>query len=95
MFLPAPTARSRSLVKAITWRMLGSIDTFFISFIIASLFHTPMRHAASIAGSIASTEAVTKIILFYFHERAWARVRWGRADTTLEAQGKLTETDPG
>ena len=84
MFLPAPTARSRSLVKAITWRMLGSIDTFIISFVVATLFHSPMRHAASIAGSIAMTETVTKIFLFYFHERIWARVPWGRADVVVE-----------
>ena len=83
MLLTAPTARSRSLVKAITWRMLGSIDTFVISFIIATLFHQPPRHAASIAGSIAMVETVTKIFLFYFHERIWARIRWGRADVVL------------
>ena len=34
--------------------------------------------------SIASVESVTKILLFYFHERAWARVRWGRADVVVK-----------
>ena len=92
MFLPAPTARSRSLVKAVTWRMLGSIDTFIISFIIATLFHSPAKHAASIAGSIAMVETVTKIFLFYFHERIWARVRWGRADIVVEG-AKATSQD--
>ena len=26
---------------------------------------------------IAGTEVITKIGLYYFHERAWARVKWG------------------
>ncbi len=29
------------------------------------------------AGTIASVEALTKIALFYFHERAWTRTGWG------------------
>jgi uncharacterized membrane protein len=86
MFSHAPTARSRSLVKAVTWRMVGSVDTFIVSFIVATLFHRPMGNAASIAVSIASVETVTKVVLFYFHERAWARVPWGRADKVVEAE---------
>jgi uncharacterized membrane protein len=80
MFMSAPTARTRSLVKAVTWRMVGSLDTFMLSFIIARLFHQGVAHAATMAGSIASVETVTKVLLFYFHERVWARVPWGRAD---------------
>jgi uncharacterized membrane protein len=45
-----------------------------------------MGNAASIAVSIASVETVTKVVLFYFHERAWARVPWGRADKVVEAE---------
>jgi uncharacterized membrane protein len=59
----------RSLVKAISWRTLGSIDTFLLG-----LFFT---HDLKAAGSIASTEVVTKIALYFFHERAWAQVGWG------------------
>ncbi|HEY5107007.1 MAG TPA: DUF2061 domain-containing protein [Caulobacteraceae bacterium] len=85
MFVHAPTARSRSLVKAITWRAVGSTDTFIVGLVVALLFHHTLRHAASIAISISSIETVTKVILFYFHERVWARVQWGRADKVLEA----------
>ena len=60
----------RSLAKAVSWRMTGSIDTFVISFILTG--------HAGVAGSIAGTEVVTKILLYYFHERIWARVPWGR-----------------
>ncbi|PAL19402.1 DUF2061 domain-containing protein [Sphingopyxis sp. GW247-27LB] len=62
-------AHSRSLLKAMSWRALGSIDTFLLSY-----FFTASVKAA---GAIASTEVLTKMLLYYLHERAWARVGWG------------------
>ena len=76
MFLRAPEAHSRSLIKAISWRVLGSIDTFIISYFVTGKL--------VFAASIASVETVTKVVLFYFHERAWAAVPWGRADKAPE-----------
>lgn len=61
----------RSLVKAISWRTLGSIDTFVLGLLFTSSVKT--------AGSIAMTEVFTKILLYYGHERAWASIRWGSA----------------
>lgn len=59
----------RSLAKAVSWRILGSIDTFVISFLITG--------EASLGAFIAGTEAFTKIFLYYFHERCWGRINWG------------------
>ncbi|WP_066517590.1 DUF2061 domain-containing protein [Sphingobium cloacae] len=59
----------RSLVKAISWRTLGSIDTFILGLL--------FTQSVKAAGAIASTEVVTKILLYYFHERAWAQIGWG------------------
>jgi len=86
MFVHAPTARSRSAAKAITWRIFGSLDTAVLSFLVPMLFHVSMKRSGEIALSIAAFETVTKIILFYLHERAWARVTWGRADKEVEAE---------
>ena len=72
MLFRAPEAHSRSFIKAVTWRILGSIDTFIISYFVTGKLIFAM--------SIASVETVTKIILFYGHERVWAAVPWGRAD---------------
>jgi uncharacterized membrane protein len=83
MFIHPPVARSRSLFKAITWRFVGSLDTFVLSFIIPMVFGLPMGKSAKVAVSIAAIESITKILLFYFHERVWARVKWGRADTVV------------
>ena len=62
----------RSFVKAVSWRTLGSIDTFMLSLLWTS--------SATTAVSIAGTEVVTKILLYYFHERLWALVPWGHGN---------------
>ncbi|PXA97081.1 hypothetical protein DMC47_15645 [Nostoc sp. 3335mG] len=59
----------RSFVKAVSWRTVGSIDTFVLGLLFSG--------SARLAGAIAGTEVLTKIALFYFHERAWSLVRWG------------------
>jgi uncharacterized membrane protein len=66
----AREAHSRSLLKAVTWRITGTLDTFVISLFVTG--------RATIAGSIAATELLTKIALFYGHERVWSAIHWGR-----------------
>jgi uncharacterized membrane protein len=65
----------RSFLKAVSWRALGSLDTFFWSFILTG--------SAKVAGSIAVFEILSKIFLFYFHERLWDLVPWGRPHHAL------------
>ena len=62
-------AHHRSIAKAITWRITGSLDTFVISLILTGHL--------MLAGSIAVTELLTKIVLYYLHERVWAMIPWG------------------
>jgi uncharacterized membrane protein len=69
-FFTQGEAHTRSLIKAISWRITGSIDTFVISLIVTGKI--------GLAGTIASVEVVTKIALYYFHERVWAIIPWGR-----------------
>jgi uncharacterized membrane protein len=63
------TTQARSLAKTFTWRGLASIDTFLIGLLLTG--------NVTIAGSLATLEVLTKLILYYLHERAWARVVWG------------------
>ena len=63
-------SHARSVAKAVSWRTLGTLDTFAISWLITG---TP-----ALAGGIAATEVATKVVLFYLHERTWNLVRWGR-----------------
>src|SRR3981189_3355672 len=60
----------RSVLKAVSWRTLGTLDTFAISWLLTGRLE--------LAGLIAGLEFVTKIGWYYFHERVWAAVAWGR-----------------
>jgi uncharacterized membrane protein len=64
-------SHKRSVAKAVSWRLLGSLDTMVLSWLITGSF----RFAASI--SIA--EVGTKSLLYYLHERAWLKVPRGLA----------------
>ena len=55
-----------SLAKAFTWRVLGSIGTFFISWYLTG--------SIKLSASISISEFVGKIILYYIHERLWAKI---------------------
>jgi uncharacterized membrane protein len=57
----------RSLMKTFTWRGAVSIDTFVLSYVLSGSF--------VIAGSLASLEVLTKMVLYYFHERIRAHLR--------------------
>jgi uncharacterized membrane protein len=63
-------SNSRSLVKTISWRLTGSGATFLVSYLISNDF--------SVAGTIAIVQLVTNTFLYYFHERIWNKIRWGR-----------------
>ena len=63
------TAPARSLAKTITWRIVAALDTFAISYVVTGSF--------AWAGSIVGVEAVTKMLLYYGHERLWGHIRWG------------------
>jgi uncharacterized membrane protein len=63
----------RSFAKAVSWRVTGSIDTFIISFFVTG--------KVSLAGTIAAVEVVTKIAIYYLHERVWAAIPWGQRST--------------
>jgi uncharacterized membrane protein len=55
-----------SLLKTFTWRCLGTLDTMLISYFLTGKL--------DIALSIGGIEVVTKMVLYYFHERAWIKL---------------------
>lgn len=61
---------SRSLIKSISWRIIGTIDTIIISYFITG--------ELSFALSIGGIELITKMILYVVHERLWNTIKWGR-----------------
>ena len=57
----------KSLFKAVTWRITGSLDTFALSWIITG--------QVNLAFSIAFIELFSKIALYWLHERIWLKIK--------------------
>ena len=70
MLLGGAESHTRSVFKAVSWQILGTLDTFVISWFLTG--------RVALAGSIAGFEFITKIAWYYLHERIWAAIPWGR-----------------
>lgn len=62
-------SKLRHIFKTITWRVVGTLDTMFIAWILTG--------DAIFGLQIGSIEVVTKMILYYIHERVWHTSKWG------------------
>ncbi|PTX44297.1 putative membrane protein [Christiangramia gaetbulicola] len=60
----------RSILKTISWRIVGTIDTIIISWILTGQIETAL--------AIGSVELVTKMILYFGHERIWNLIPYGK-----------------
>ena len=69
-------SRKRHIAKTITWRLVGTMDTMLIAWLISGNPLTGLK--------IGFAEVVTKMILYYFHERAWYRINYGLATRVNE-----------
>ncbi|MBK9327975.1 MAG: DUF2061 domain-containing protein [Sphingobacteriales bacterium] len=72
-----------SLTKGVTWRIIGTLDTMVLSYIFTGSLGSALK--------IGFTEVFTKIILFYLHERAWFKIKWGLV--RIESQKILSEEE--
>lgn len=59
----------RHIAKTITWRVIGTIDTILLSWIISGDPYTGLQ--------IGFAEVITKMLLYYLHERVWFKIRGG------------------
>ncbi|WP_321342866.1 DUF2061 domain-containing protein [uncultured Draconibacterium sp.] len=66
--------KRRSIVKTISWRTIGTIDTILISWLVVG----DINFAVTIGG----VELFTKMTLYFFHERAWNKINFGRVKHT-------------
>lgn len=66
---PNKESHLRSILKGVTWRVLGTLDTMIISYLITGNW----KFALSIGG----IEVISKLVLYYLHERAWQLVPRG------------------
>jgi uncharacterized membrane protein len=68
----------RSLIKAISWRTTGTIDTMIVSYLVTGKF--------KLALTISGVELFTKIGLYYAHERVWDKLKFGRVPEPKKGQ---------
>jgi uncharacterized membrane protein len=61
--------RKRHILKTITWRIVGTIDTIILAWILTGNPMTGLK--------IGLVEVITKMILYYIHERVWYRSNFG------------------
>ncbi|PRX43516.1 Uncharacterized membrane protein [Salegentibacter salegens] len=62
-------SKKRHIAKTVTWRIVGTIDTMILAWLISG---DPM-----VGLQVGGAEVVTKMILYYFHERGWYRIDYG------------------
>jgi len=67
--------RTRSIVKTFSWRFIATTDTILIARLLTGSW--------TVGFGIASIEVVTKMFLYYFHERAWSMSDWGLEDVEI------------
>lgn len=60
----------RSVIKALSWRLIGTLDTLIVSYVLTG--------EIGLATSIASIDFITKLVLYFFHERIWNTIKWGK-----------------
>jgi uncharacterized membrane protein len=61
--------KTRSILKAISWRIVGTLDTMALGWIITG---SPL-----VGLKIGALELVTKFVLYYLHERIWLKSKYG------------------
>jgi len=85
--------RIRSLLKAITWRIVATLTTVGLVY----LFFGKLELAAAVGG----IEIILKLIFYFFHERGWGLIKFGKKRvepfvlwfTGLPVSGKTTIGD--
>lgn len=63
--MSSDTSHKRHIAKAITWRIIGTLDTMALAWLISGNPLTGVK--------VGVAEVLTKMILYYFHERLWFR----------------------
>jgi uncharacterized membrane protein len=62
-------SKTRTILKTISWRIVGTLDTMALGWIITG---SPL-----VGLKIGALELVTKFVLYYLHERIWLKSKYG------------------
>ena len=85
--------KRRSIAKSLLWRFIGIIWTWTGAYLI--LVFTPVEYktAGLLATFIVVYHHSTRMIMYYFYERIWARVGWGRVDADRKEKAAMSFSD--
>lgn len=72
--------KRRTLIKTLIWRVIGVLWTFIGAYLIILLLPKDYSSALNIATLIALFHHSTRMVMYYFHERIWLKISWGRSD---------------
>ena len=61
---------TRSIVKAITWRVFATLITMLLVFFITK--------EVALSFGIGILDVFYKLLFYYFHERTWNHIKWGK-----------------
>ena len=76
----------RSIVKAISWRIVATVTTMVVVYI--------FTRRLTLAMQVGGVEVVAKLLFYYAHERVWGWVGWGKLKHPLEALAVSRELEP-
>ena len=71
-------SKKRSMAKTIIWRIIGVIWTWFGAYAIMSCVADKYKTATFIASILTFYHHTTRIIMYYFYERIWNTIKWGK-----------------
>jgi len=76
----------RSLVKAISWRVVATLTTMAVVYL--------FTRRLTLAVEIGAVEVVAKLLFYYGHERIWNWISWGKLRHPLDQLAVSRELEP-
>jgi uncharacterized membrane protein len=62
--------KSRSFTKSLSYRIFGTLSSFLVVYAITG--------KGTLSALIAFWETIVKVGIYYWHERIWDKISWGR-----------------
>lgn len=83
-------SKFRSVIKSVSWRFCATLTTVTLVLIFTG--------EADIAFTVGGLEIILKMLIYFFHERGWDKIKWGKQEiqpcvvwiTGLSGSGKTT-----
>ncbi len=82
--------RRRSVTKSLIWRIIGVVWTWVGAYLILALTPAKYRSASLMATAIVIYHHSTRMIMYYFYERVWSAIGWGKIDKGKKGEAAMS-----